>query len=125
MPKKSKTSKTDNMLTLFQNKIFTLIFFLEIFTLLGGMFYLMQTSAATRVSVRGCNVSGTVGKNAGGMVVGAYIDTRYLGGGSVTSNGKFSFMLSDLDKYSNQIVVTYGTQTKGGPLATITAGPCL
>lgn len=122
---KSKSKKQNNMFTLFEHRNFTVIFFMAIFGLIGGVFYLLQSSAATSVSVKRCTVSGTAYRNSGGYFVGAYLDTRYLGGGRVTPSGKFSFKLSDLDKNSNQIVVTYGTATKGGPLAAITAGPCL
>lgn len=46
MPKAKKQNNSDKMLTLFQNKTFTILFFLAIFTLFGGMFYLLQSSAA-------------------------------------------------------------------------------
>ena len=125
MPKKAKQTHSDKMLTLFQDKRFTVFFFLAIFVLLAGVFYIMQSNAAVRVNVRGCTVSGTAYRNSGGYQVDAILDTRRLGGGAVDRNGKFSFELHDLDKLSNTILVTYGTATKGGPLATITAGPCL
>lgn len=58
--KAKKPSKTDEVLTLFQNKMFTLIFFLTTFSLVGGALYLWKSSAATtgvRVSFSGCTVS--------------------------------------------------------------------
>lgn len=62
MPKAKKQNKSDKMLTLFQHKTFTLVFFLAIFALLGGAFYLMQTSAAkvkssVTIAVNGCQVT--------------------------------------------------------------------
>lgn len=43
--KKSKLNNSDKMLTLFEHKLFTLLFFFSIFALLGGALYLMQSTA--------------------------------------------------------------------------------
>lgn len=62
MAKKAKAKSSDKMLTLFQDKTFTLLFFIGIFVLFGGMFYLLQTSAArikstVTISVNGCQIT--------------------------------------------------------------------
>lgn len=59
---KTKKKSTDKMITLFQHKTFTLVFFLAIFALLGGAFYLMQSSAAkikpsVTIAVSGCQAT--------------------------------------------------------------------
>lgn len=50
MPRKAKNqkvSKSDKLLHLFQSKKFSLVFFLFVFSLLGGGVYLLQSSAAS------------------------------------------------------------------------------
>ncbi len=43
---KKKTARSTQIFTLFEHKNFTLLFFLSIFVLFGGMFYMLQSSAA-------------------------------------------------------------------------------
>jgi hypothetical protein len=66
--KSSKVTPSDKMLTLFQNKAFTIIFFAAIFMLLGGVVYLYQSSAArlrATVSISGDGCQITVNSAAG------------------------------------------------------------
>lgn len=45
--KKTKANSTTKALNLFQNKVFTAVFFVSIFALIGGIYYFLQTTAAT------------------------------------------------------------------------------
>jgi hypothetical protein len=128
MPKSNKRSKkitsTQKITNALQNTKMSALLFVVLFGVIGGAVLLYQTKAATKVSVQVCMVTGSIGRNKGGMRVDASLDGRNLGGQAVSTSGNFSFELDGLDKISNTIVITKGTATKGGQIATITAGPC-
>lgn len=85
MPSAKKKNKQDKMLTLFQHKNFTIVFFLAVFMLLGGIFLLLQTSAAkikpsVVIAVSGCQATAN-GVPGNTFEYGAYATNK---GGSDT-----------------------------------------
>lgn len=66
--KKAPAKKSDKLLTLFQNKVFTLVFFLVTFSIIGGAVFLWKSSAGSRATVAitgagsgsGCRISGKI-----------------------------------------------------------------
>lgn len=93
---KKTAPRSDKFLTLFQGKTFTILFFLGIFSLFGGAFYLMQTSAAkvrasVSISSNGCQIS-AVGTPGDLFEYGAYGANKGGGSTSVTlpSSGTYT-----------------------------------
>jgi hypothetical protein len=132
--KKSKLSKSDKLLHLFQNRKFSLVFFLLIFSLLGGGIYLLQSSASTGSYARlgganNCHVSGTIHANSRVSVIQTYANNGpaygYTTIGSARPVGFGYRHTSALNKRTNiQVWARDGSGNKLFMLTSGYAGPC-
>lgn len=102
---KKKSTQSNQLLTLFLHKNFTIAFFLVVFGLLGGAFYLLQTSAATGAPTLTYDFSGlprettvrmggTLGNCRGTRYVNSALRNKCTGSAGQSMNGNMSWATS-------------------------------
>lgn len=126
MPKTSKLSKSDKALTLFQNKKFTAVFFLAVFALLGGAFYLMQSSAYTTIAFNGCTVSGSGVSKGFTVEIRDFNTGQSYGTTKANNRGNFSLRARGIANANTPVSIWEYSRNKGGGGALDgQMGPCL